>query len=584
MVYPRHIQVGGEPTSFEKIAYGIDKQNMFFGNVGRVIAAGWEAAFDPDREFKEVALSNAANERAELFSRHEKFASGKYDDDIEVLIAEMGTFLLDPYYIFMYMTPWGRAMTMRQTGFKSFAKVAGLSAGTISLDKLFDNLATTGEINPKSVAEAGALAGVLGPVSMKAFQIIGKLLPRADKQKILQVIGVIEGKTAAKLGISNKEFKILQKIAGDKEFLKLNSQLKLAGKNWVQPIAKEQDIFYKSVQKIDKKLDKLEAVKKSLKGKNVVKNKKTITEKINLIEKTERARKKAFDKAQTELWKKHSTASKKVIDLTAERDVKFLEKLWKEKGLVEKTAQVILSASIRPLMGAAVGYGFGKLWGPDDANLNTWMLIGASLGATHKLVQASKILPGQSKNMIQRLLYRDGTKIAFQKVRELTSTTTSSKLASIGGETEKIGLQLLETIDSSVAKFSAAQRADNLRRTWQQRAFKISYGYSLDEQALALSIVRGSSQKKFNLGGKDVSTRVRTLATKLEKELKDFQKLHNEAGIFSLDKVTGKLMTIKNYFPRVYNFDEIKKDPKKFEETIIKIFQSLGRSDKECKK
>ena len=124
---------GETPSSWEKIAYGIDKQNMFFGNVGRVISAGWEAAFDPDREFKEVAVSNAANERAELFSRHEKFASGKYDDDMEVLIAEMGTFLLDPYYIFMYMTPWGRAMTMRQSGFKAAAKVAGLSARGNSL-------------------------------------------------------------------------------------------------------------------------------------------------------------------------------------------------------------------------------------------------------------------------------------------------------------------------------------------------------------------------------------------------------------------------------------------------------------------
>ena len=30
---------------------------------------------------------------------------------------------------------------------------------------------------------------------MKAFQIIGKLFPGADKQTIAQVIGVIQGKT-----------------------------------------------------------------------------------------------------------------------------------------------------------------------------------------------------------------------------------------------------------------------------------------------------------------------------------------------------------------------------------------------------
>ena len=33
---------------------------MFFGNVFRVAKAGIQAAFDPDKEFKEVALNNAA--------------------------------------------------------------------------------------------------------------------------------------------------------------------------------------------------------------------------------------------------------------------------------------------------------------------------------------------------------------------------------------------------------------------------------------------------------------------------------------------------------------------------------------------
>ena len=107
------------------------------------------------------------------------------------------------------------------------------------------------------------------------------------------------------------------------------------------------------------------------------------------------------------------------------------------------------------------------------------------------------------------------------------------------------------------------------------RAANIVRPYSQAEEALALSVLRGSKEK--------VSTRVQTLANKLEKEIIAFRKLHNEAGIFSLDEVTGKLMTIKNYFPRVYNFDEIKKDPKKFEATIIKIFKSLGRSDKSAK-
>lgn len=572
-----------EPTTAEKISYGLDKQNMFFGNVFRVAKAGLSAAFDPNKDFEEIALENAANERASLYDRHEKFRGGKYDEDIEVLAAEMATFLVDPYYIFMYMTPWGRAMSMRQQGLKAAAKVAGLSAGTVSLDKLFDNLATTGKANPKDVAQAGALAGVLGPASMKAFQIIGKLLPKADKGKIAQIIQVVEGKTQAQLGVSKAEYKTLQKIAGDKDFLRLNSQLKkteTTSRTLIKNQAKEQDEFYKSVLKIDKDIAKLKADRKLIKS-DVVglidkkKATKSISTKIAQIKKAEAARTKAFEKAQTELWKKNSLISKKVIDETAKRDVQFLEKLWKEKGLTEKTAQVVLSASIRPLMGAATGYGFGKLWGPDDANLNNWMLIGASLGGISKGIQASKTLPGQSKNMLQRLLYQDATKFSFQKVRELTSTTTSTKLAAIGGETEKIGLQLLEGIDSSFSRNSVTQRAEDLLQTWRLRTANVNKPYSLDEQALALSVIRGSKAK--------VSTRVNTLANKLTKELQDFKKLREEAGIFSLNEKTGKLMEVKNYFPRVYNYNEISKDPKKFEKILIDIFKSLGKNDKNAK-
>ena len=578
------IPVSNQPTTAEKIAYGIDKQNMFFGNVYRAGKAGLEALFDPDREFKEVMLEDTAREKAELFKRHQKFSTGLYDDDIEVLASEMATFMVDPYYIFMYATPWGRAMSMRQGSFKAAAKVAGLSAGAVSLDKLFDNLVKTGEANPKSVAEAGALAGVLGPASMKAFQIIGKLLPKADKGKIAQVVKVIEGKTQAQLGVTKGEFKILQKIAGDKEFLNLNKRIAVAGENYIKPIADKQKEFLDSVTKIDKKLAALRADKELIKS-DVIglidkkKATKSISAKIIQIGKDEVIRTKAFDKAQKQLWESTAVSRKKITDLTSKRDVEFLEKLWKAKGLTEKTAQVLLSASVRPLMGAGIGWSLGALWGPEDTNLGTWMMVGASLGATHKAIQASKILPGQSKNLLQRIIYRDATKLSFQKARELTSTTTSSKLSAIGGETEQIGLQLLEGIDSSFAKFSVTQRADTLLRTWQKQAFDIVQQtpgkvYSQADQDLALAIVRGSKSK-----GNPAANQ---LAKRIENELTNFKKLYNDAGIFSLDD-KGKLMDIEKYFPRVYDYDAITKDPKKFEEVIYNIFKSLGRSDKKAK-
>ena len=51
--------IGDEPTTAEKIAYGLDKQNMFFGNVFRVAKAGFKLPLTLNKEFKEVALENA---------------------------------------------------------------------------------------------------------------------------------------------------------------------------------------------------------------------------------------------------------------------------------------------------------------------------------------------------------------------------------------------------------------------------------------------------------------------------------------------------------------------------------------------
>ena len=575
--------ISDEPSVWEKIAYGVDKQNQFLGNVLRVGKAGLEAAFDSEREFKEVAMENAERERKELNLRHKKFASGAFDDDNIVKAAEMATFLLDPYYILAYMTPWGRAATVGTTGIKATMKLAGLSGGVIGLDKLFENLATQGEVKPGEVAITTASGAVLGPLAVKTFRTIGKMLPGADKKQIANIVGVIEGKTATKLGISPAEYKTLQKIAGNKTFLELNKQVKKADESFVKEIYKKEGSFLEKIRSLDKQISKLKGDEKYARKKDIkfsYKDKyiKNVSEKIAQLEKDIVTREKVFNKAQIQLVKRKSAASKKLTDTISKRDVFFLEQMWKEKNLFSKGIQLVLASTIRPVMGGGVGYAFGKLWGPEDANLDKWFWTGATLGAIHKGVMASKILPGQSKNLIQRVIYTDATKLAFQKVRELTSTTTASKLSALGGESEKIGLMLLENIDSSFTKNSVARRADTLYRTWQRRAFEMVAPYNQQEQALALSIVRGNQAK--------VSTRVNKLANTLRDELVKFKKLYNEAGIFSINepiagRTFGKLRAdIKNYFPRVYNFDAIKRDPEKFEQVITKIAKSLSTKNK----
>ena len=98
----------------------------------------------------------------------------------------------------------------------------------------------------------------------------------------------------------------------------------------------------------------------------------------------------------------------------------------------------MVSATVRPALGGAIGYGFGRLWGGDDANLNNWMLAGATLGQLQKMIQKSgKVFANNEKGFLKNIIYNEATRLSFQKARELTATTTSTKLNAFGGPTSE---------------------------------------------------------------------------------------------------------------------------------------------------
>ncbi len=168
-------------TTLEKIRYGIDKQNNFFGNTLRVIKSGVQAALDPNLEFKDYAVRNYNEEQRKLKEKYGNLASGAYDDDNIVKAASFATFMVDPFYLFAYLSPWGRAATATYKG------LAAVSGGTVGLDVLMNQLATTGEVNPKEVAGTAAAASVLGPLSVKAFRALSSTFPGAKKNNLLKL-------------------------------------------------------------------------------------------------------------------------------------------------------------------------------------------------------------------------------------------------------------------------------------------------------------------------------------------------------------------------------------------------------------
>ena len=107
----------------------------------------------------------------------------------------------------------------------------------------------------------------------------------------------------------------------------------------------------------------------------------------------------------------------------------------------------------------------------------------------------SKLLTIGQKNLARDVIFRDATKIALQQVRKWTSTTASSKLAAFGGDTEKLGFMLYETIDSPYSQKSIAGMAQRLYDEWSRASLKIFSGKSKDHISQAVSIARGSREK-----------------------------------------------------------------------------------------
>src|SRR6056300_1464707 len=513
-----------------------------------------------------------------LKQKYGELASGKYEDDTMVQAAAMATMMLDPFYIAAYMTPWGRAATATLKG------VSALSGVTVGLDTMLNNLATTGTVDVKSVGISAASAAALGPLTVKAFGAIKSLLPSANTAQIQKIIGVVEGQKAKQLGISKVEFKKLQSIAGDKELLEINKQLQKAAKNWVAPIANETKLFNATEKSLQNRIKNLTKDTKDVEALAYFKSAKDSTLKelqktLKIKNKTLADKTKEFNLKQKELWKQTAAQERKLTDLVAKRDYTILKKLKEQKSLTRNLAEGLISASVRPALGAGIGYAFGRLWGGEDANLNNWMLAGASLGALNKMIQRSgTVFATGEKNLLENIMYNNATKNAFQKVRELTATTTSTKLKAIGGETEKIGMKLFQELDSPVSKFSASAVSDKLKLDYSNRAFKLVAGTTQDEQAAAIRIVRGSKEKG--------TPKVQKLAADIKKYLDDFRKEYTDVGIGLRKTVTkkGKEVTeridpIKDYFPRVWNWDKVKEDPEKFKRVLTEIFKNKKVKD-----
>ena len=561
-----------EISNLEKLEYGWDKETMFFGNVFRIGKAKVQDLFDDDKTFKDFIIENEKKRIEDFDKEHWKFSTDKDKNNGIVTTGSVLADLLDPYYLAGYLNPISlKAMTNPI----SSATLNGLLIGG---DVTIDSLAKTGEVDWGNVAVSSGTAAAIGAVIPIGGNLLKKYAPKLIKTEVDLVAQFIDKKLAKQNNLSVPQLKKIQKAANNSEVKSATQELVKWTNNFVRPIAKETGKF-KSLEKtlLEKRnllinIRKLKGRKKPkpnvpgmLKqeplGKQIINIRNEI---IDAKKASEAAKKILIDKQS----KKLDTWSK----LVANRNTKILEALKKDETKFDWAVRGLLSATVRPLVGAGMGATGGILFGDEETDLMYWTAAGAMAGQMQKMIQrSSKFGTNLEKGKLLGIIDREFTQLTMQKVRDLMSGTSASKLNSYGGATEKISKMLFREVDSPVQEKSAIAVAEQMQRYYFRKINNITKGYSDDEIAAAVSINRGKQLTN------DTPKNIEKLSTDLRSYMDEFKSLYNDSGFYSK-------IDIQDYFPRLLNFDVIKKDEKAFLKTVQGIYESLGMKGKITKK
>ena len=547
-------------SNFDKLEYGFDKSTNVIGNIFRIGKAKAQDWMDEDKTFKDYILQNEQERKQKLEEEHWKIIGTEEEESGLVTVGEVLSMLTDPYYIAGY--------TIGSPALVNPVTSAALNGFLIGGDTAIDSLAKTGEIDWGSTAVSTGVGAAIGTVLPVGGKIIKKFLPNSTKAQVDQIANWLDNKIAKKNNITTSELKKIQQVSNAKSVQQANNEIVRWNTNFVAPIARETSILKSAEKKIFQEtrlLTELRKIKGKAKAKpgvpgmlpqksfskQIVENRQKI---IDLRKQFEVTKKKLIDKQQTKL--------QKWSELVANRDTKILEELRKSETTVDWAVRSLLSATVKPLVGAGAGTTFGILFGDDETDLMYWAAAGAAAGYMQKNIQKSVRFGKQEKGKILGLIDREMVALNMQKVRSMLSATSATKLNSYGGPTEKISRLLVRDVDSSVQEKSVIAIAEQMDRYFFRKAAELTKKYTPEEQLEAVSIVRGKDITEVT------SQNAKELATGITNYLDEFKTLYQSAGFFPKRE-------IENYFPRVLDWGKINKDPKKFKEVLINIYKSL---------
>ena len=553
-----------EISNWDRLEYGWDKETMVVGNMFRIGKAYFQDILDKDKTFKDYILENEKKRLEAIDKEHWKFR-GREDEGGLTTVGSIASMILDPYYLAGYLNPISLAAMTNPVS------SATLNALLIGGDVVIDNIAKTGEVDWNSVAITGATAGAIGAVIPIGGKVLSKYAPKLIKSELKLVEDFIEKKLAKNNNLTQNQLKKIKAAANTTEVKALSKDMIKWTNNFVRPIANETKKF-KTLEKALLEKRNLLIKIRTLKGRKQPKGDKvpgmlkqpSLGKQIVNIRNEIIDAKKASELAKTKLITKQQDKLKQWSELVAKRQTKILESLRKNETTIDWAVRGLLSATVRPLVGAGAGTVGGILFGDEETDLMYWAAAGAMAGQMQKMIQRSAKFGTQlEKGKILGVIDREMAQLTMQRVRDFLSATSASKLNSYGGATEKISKMLFRDIDSPVQEKSVIAVAEQMQRYFNRKAYDITKNYSTQELALANSILRGKQITK------DTPQRVIKLSKDIKSYIDEFKNLSESAGFFPAKE-------LDNYFPRVLNWDVVKKDEKAFIKTVKEIYESLG--------
>ena len=552
-----------EPSTWDKLEYGFDKERWVAGDVLRIAKAAIQGGLDKDKTFKDYAVENEIKKVEDFEKEHWKMLDGKYDGKYTT-IGKAVSWISDPYYLAGYY--YGRGFLTSPLTSMAF------NAALIGGGNTIHQLAQKGEVD---WVEAGMSAGVGGTIGLAfpiAGNIIKKYLPSATKKEAIRIQEWINSKVAKKNNLEPDELAKLRKVSEAEPVKKLTNDLdKWAVNHYgrsVKEINKlnklerelisERSAVYKTTKSLIQKVK--ERKYDPLKAKEIRKAGATqIAEKRQLVKEA----RKAFDESQIKNIKIQADRSDKYYILEGKRLAAIMEQINATDNFANKALKAVMANITRPAAFGLVGAGANVLFGEEE-DFWTWVGTGVAFGAAQKGIQSSKVLTLGQKDVINGWLISDATKFTLQKTRDILAGTTFSKLASYGGPLEKFAKFMMRGVDESLSSQSVGAQHLKMQNHWLDRINTMLGSASKEEMAAANSINRGNRILEAN-----TTPKIKKLAKDIKVFLDDFNTFTRKAGVVSK-------VELQNYFPRVLDYATIQSS-KQNEAAAIKTIAEIYR-------